>query len=617
MLTSPPTTNLPASPPTERRDPPPTHDVLAQRHPQQRSNPSLGGKKMDPNKKYPGPPVIKVPPINKPRIPPSSATHTTSPHHNDVLCGRGGTINAHPGNEQYRQFVDRKKRVYLTARFKREKRLIAQSIVDEVRHLKPPGRFLLKDAHGDVWRDVGDEKARDKTSQALRENALSVRKQMEEEFLESRRQQARQAAIAAGRDPDEAAKKLAASAAAAKKEAAKPAAKQPPPPAQRLPAPRPGFGPGMPQGQWGYPPGAVPPQQPPVGYPMPGAPQGYPFFQPPPGMQQQQQQLQTGQQPGQPQQIPFGMPPPGQYWPQTQQQQVATPPGQPQALPGSPAGQAMPPPQAMPPMTPIAHATVPSTIGHPSTINPHLSPMGTIDHPAPPAGPAAAPAATPPLRANSPTCNGSWRNEAGEGGIPLIIGAKKKTPLRTHRRTSSDHSPDPSCNLSQSTISPTLSPNTKAESLGEGMSHAMTESTPLTFLSGDMSVKTSDSLAHYLQGIEDEISGDVGQEVELVAHAPMLEGQKGMLPPHPAMRSTPPRHNRGSSGRSQRSGKQWEEEEEARREPRPEQQRAGANSIWGVWPRSATSDRLPLPRFQSPAAMGCLCPAETMLPAAE
>ena len=52
-----------------------------------------------------------------PLIPPSAATHTATPHENDVLCGRGGTINAHPGNEQYRHFVDRKKRVYLTVRF--------------------------------------------------------------------------------------------------------------------------------------------------------------------------------------------------------------------------------------------------------------------------------------------------------------------------------------------------------------------------------------------------------------------------------------------------------------------------------------------------------------------
>ena len=107
----------------------------------------------------------------------------------------------HPGNEQYRTFVERKKRVYLTARFKREKRLIAQSIVDEIRKLNPPGRFLMKESSSDYWYDVGDEKARDKTSQALRENSMSVRKQIEEEFNATRRQQAREVAIAAGRDP--------------------------------------------------------------------------------------------------------------------------------------------------------------------------------------------------------------------------------------------------------------------------------------------------------------------------------------------------------------------------------------------------------------------------------
>jgi hypothetical protein len=145
--------------------------------------------------------LIMSSPPKQPLIPPSEQTRTKHPHNNDVLCGRGGTINSHPGNEQYRTFVERKKRVYLTARFKREKRLIAQSIVDEIRKLDPPGRFLLKEANGDYWLDVGDEKARDKTSQALRENSMSVRRQMEEEFNETRRQQARETAIAAGRDP--------------------------------------------------------------------------------------------------------------------------------------------------------------------------------------------------------------------------------------------------------------------------------------------------------------------------------------------------------------------------------------------------------------------------------
>ena len=103
---------------------------------------------------------------------------------NDVKCGRGGSINSHRGNEFYRTLVEKRKRVYLTARFKREKRLIASSIVAEIRSLNPPGRFLTRDAKTGRWRDIGDEKARDKTSQALRENAPSIRAEIETEISE-------------------------------------------------------------------------------------------------------------------------------------------------------------------------------------------------------------------------------------------------------------------------------------------------------------------------------------------------------------------------------------------------------------------------------------------------
>lgn len=102
----------------------------------------------------------------------------------DVLCGRGGSINSHPGNEKFRTLVEKRKRVYLTARFKREKRLIASSIVNEIRASK--GRFLSRDAKTGLWKDIGDEKARDKTSQALRENAPSIRAEIEEEINEQR-----------------------------------------------------------------------------------------------------------------------------------------------------------------------------------------------------------------------------------------------------------------------------------------------------------------------------------------------------------------------------------------------------------------------------------------------
>jgi hypothetical protein len=116
------------------------------------------------------------------------------PCENDVLCGRGGSINSHKGNEQFRDFVEKRKRVYLTARFKREKRLIASSIVTEIRQMDPPGRFLARKGSKDHgwWYDIGDEKARDKTSQALRENAPSIRAEIETEINIQRREMKQQ-----------------------------------------------------------------------------------------------------------------------------------------------------------------------------------------------------------------------------------------------------------------------------------------------------------------------------------------------------------------------------------------------------------------------------------------
>ena len=55
---------------------------------------------------------------------------------------------------------------------RRDKPLIASKIVRLVRHAG--GRFLRKDK-SNVWRDVGNTKAREKTSQALREGAPDLR----------------------------------------------------------------------------------------------------------------------------------------------------------------------------------------------------------------------------------------------------------------------------------------------------------------------------------------------------------------------------------------------------------------------------------------------------------
>jgi hypothetical protein len=123
---------------------------------------------------------------------------TSTPHNNDVLCGNGreGTLNAHPGNEHFQKLVDQEKRLYLTARSIHEKRLILSKIVDEIRNLNPPGRFLLKDANSNLWRDIGDERAHNKTSNSLRKNALAVRRQLEDDFEKSQLKQAQAANVA-------------------------------------------------------------------------------------------------------------------------------------------------------------------------------------------------------------------------------------------------------------------------------------------------------------------------------------------------------------------------------------------------------------------------------------
>lgn len=91
---------------------------------------------------------------------------------NDVLLGRGGETNHHIGNIQYRQLVKICQPAYLEAK-RRDKPKIAERIVHAVRCLS--GRFLKKDAETSTWRDVGNTRAREKTSQALREGAPELR----------------------------------------------------------------------------------------------------------------------------------------------------------------------------------------------------------------------------------------------------------------------------------------------------------------------------------------------------------------------------------------------------------------------------------------------------------
>ena len=91
----------------------------------------------------------------------------------DVLCGRGGEVNKHQGNVQFRNLVKAFQNTYMNCR-KLDKPKISQCIVYTIRNTLG-GRFLQKiDGSEDAYKDVGNKKAQDKTSQALREGQTKL-----------------------------------------------------------------------------------------------------------------------------------------------------------------------------------------------------------------------------------------------------------------------------------------------------------------------------------------------------------------------------------------------------------------------------------------------------------
>ena len=62
-----------------------------------------------------------------------------SPHHNDVLMGRGGKNNQHSGNEKLREFARRRCEDYRRAT-KKTKSELSRELVRLMRDLDPPAR---------------------------------------------------------------------------------------------------------------------------------------------------------------------------------------------------------------------------------------------------------------------------------------------------------------------------------------------------------------------------------------------------------------------------------------------------------------------------------------------
>ncbi len=125
-------------------------------------------------------PVTSNDELKKNDIPPGHGGPILEPNVNDVLSGRGGRINSHSGNLQFRQLVNQHKHKYLSKQTKKlDKVKIADGIVQTIRRMDPPGRFLKEDKDQN-WLEIGDERARKKAGQAMREKAEETRKELQQ-----------------------------------------------------------------------------------------------------------------------------------------------------------------------------------------------------------------------------------------------------------------------------------------------------------------------------------------------------------------------------------------------------------------------------------------------------
>jgi hypothetical protein len=93
-----------------------------------------------------------------------SADYTPRPH--DVLCAKGKSAFTHPGNRRFRITIELCLHSYEYARSKTEKSIIVSGIIDK---LGSACRFIRYDRKTGMYYDIGDEAAREKVGQTLRE----------------------------------------------------------------------------------------------------------------------------------------------------------------------------------------------------------------------------------------------------------------------------------------------------------------------------------------------------------------------------------------------------------------------------------------------------------------
>ena len=88
---------------------------------------------------------------------------------NDVICGRGGAINNHPGNKRFRGFINELKYQYLHEP-KQTKPNVAMRVLNLIKQSDPPGRFLMKFPEG--YLECSVDRAKEKGELATEDTSL-------------------------------------------------------------------------------------------------------------------------------------------------------------------------------------------------------------------------------------------------------------------------------------------------------------------------------------------------------------------------------------------------------------------------------------------------------------
>lgn len=97
----------------------------------------------------------------------------------DVLLGRGGMTNKHPGNQSFRRLVEETKPMYKGYSSKTKKKEVSQLVVDDIEqrggNFLKKRRKLRKDPDSPYeWVIASPDEARKKASQALRETCVKT-----------------------------------------------------------------------------------------------------------------------------------------------------------------------------------------------------------------------------------------------------------------------------------------------------------------------------------------------------------------------------------------------------------------------------------------------------------